>query len=514
MANLVICCDGTWNNPQQEDNGVPSPTNVYKLANAIAPLDNNGDKQMVYYHPGLGGEDSGLKDAIVDGALGVSIKRHISSAYYWLATHYKPGDSVSVFGFSRGAFTARSLCGLLKQGLLDFKGLSEKESWQRTHDLYDFYKRVGAALTPSFFMDNAAPFKVHFLGVWDTVGALGIPNDLEFLNLFDDPERWRFHDTVLGDNVSIARHAMALDEKRSSFTVTRWSNADSHNNAKEMWFSGVHSDVGGGYADCGLADISLNWMIEEATKVSEQGNKLTFRPGISALMKPDPNAVLHNSYKGVFSKLRSRPRNIGAVLPANEAYFHSSVFARQASSPLAYPAYWPTQSLAVGESLAVDVFAKKHWNPANLYMEKGQKYCFSATGQWQDSKDTCDWKGTEHGNLTGGDIVRAASSLWGITERAFMKITKNKFTDFWGTKRVESLEWFVAVGCIANDDGVLNAVNNDGSPEPHKYFALPDHEQHGLEVKNSGYFYAFANDVWSLYNNNHGSITLTITRIE
>jgi hypothetical protein len=512
MANLSICCDGTWNNPEQEDNGIPAPTNVYKLSNAIASLDANGETQRIFYHPGLGGEDSCIKDAIADGALGVSIKRHISSAYTWVAENYSKGDNVYVFGFSRGAFTARSLCGLLKTGLLDFSGLSDTVKWQRTHDVYDHYKKVGEAISPHYFINNAMPFQVHFLGVWDTVGALGIPNDLAFLNLFDDPDRWRFHDTVLGDNVTIARHAMALDERRGSFTVTRWSNVSSHNNAKEMWFPGVHSDVGGGYANTGLSDIALQWMIEEAG--AGIAGKLKFRDNLEGLINPDPQGAMHNSYKGIFSKLRSRPRNTRAVDPNNEAFFHSSVFARQAKSPLTHPAYWPTKQLAVGESISLAVYAKRHWNAAHVYMAQGQKYSFEAKGLWQDSKDTCDWRGTEDGNLTGGDIARFASSLWGITERAFMKITKNKSTDFWGTKRIESLSWFVAVGCIANDSGAVQAVNNDGSPAPHQYFSLPDFEHQGLEIKEPGYFFAFANDVWSLYNNNHGSIELTITRIE
>jgi uncharacterized protein (DUF2235 family) len=180
MANLIICCDGTWNNPEQEDNGIPAPTNVYKLSNAIASLDANGEKQRIFYHPGLGGEDSGIKDAIADGALGVSIKRHISGAYAWVAEHYSKDDNVYVFGFSRGAFTARSLCGLLKTGLLDFSGLSDAVKWQRTHDVYDHYKKVGEAISPIISSIMPCPFRCIFWGFGTLLAHWAFPTISHF----------------------------------------------------------------------------------------------------------------------------------------------------------------------------------------------------------------------------------------------------------------------------------------------------------------------------------------------
>lgn len=513
MTNLVICCDGTWNNPQQEDNGIPSPTNVVKLYNALAAKDKNGIEQRKYYHPGLGGENSGLKDAVLDGALGVSIKRHICSAYFWLASNYKPGDQVFIFGFSRGAFTARSLGGLVGLGLLDFNQIAEKEWWEKTHQHYETYKTAGKILAAHLFLDNKQPLPIRFMGVWDTVGALGIPNDMEFFNLLDNPAKWRFHDTKLGKHIMVARHAMALDEKRSSFTVTRWTGELEGRDVQEKWFPGVHSDVGGGYADTGLSDIALEWMIKES-----KDNGLVFRENALSQLKPNPLGVLHNSFKGIFTKFRSRPRKIEQVIESDTARFDASVFRRQSVSPIEHPAYWPGIKLNLDDSHSAtfDVFAREYWSPSYIYMEQGEEYVFSAQGKWQDSKDTCDWHGTEDGELTTGDIIRFTSSLWGVTERVFKQISQNRSTDFWGTKRVEKLPWFIAIGCIANNSGDEQEVGHDGSPASHQYFALPNHttEDTALRVTSPGYFYAFPNDVWSLYANNHGSIRVTIKRVK
>ena len=514
MKRLIVCSDGTWNTPDQEDNGVPAPTNVFKIYNAIADRD-GATQQIKYYHPGVGGEGSVI-DSIVGGAIGVGISQHISSAYHWLGGNYEEGDEIYLFGFSRGAFTARSIGGFLGRGLLDLRDLSSKDSWERVEKAYKNYRRKGSspeerswAEDEWTFFHGEEPTPTHFVGVWDTVGALGVPDDLEILNLFDKKENWQFHDTKLGPNIKTARHAMALDEMRSSFSITRWENAQSHDGAKELWFPGVHSDVGGGYSATDLSDGALKWMIEES-----QGAGLKFRDGILGSLAPKPLGVMHNSYKGAFAKLRSRPRNIEAMVPEQPDLFHSSAIDRQRASPIAYPAYRRTRILEIGKSHTLDVFADTRWNYSGLYLDKGHSYVFSASGEWQDSKDTCDWKGTEDGNLTAGDLVRAASSFLGKFEEQFRKLSKNESTDFLGTKRVEKLNWFVLVGAIANDSGTKRQVGNDGSPVPHQYVALPDHVANPLKITNPGYLYCFPNDVWSLYGNNHGSIQLTIKRIE
>lgn len=514
MKRLVICCDGTWNNPSQEDNGIPAPTNVFKLYNALADHDSaHAVEQRKYYHPGVGGE-GGLLNSILGGAVGAGISRHICSAYHWLGCNYEEGDQIYLFGFSRGAFTARSLGGFLGRGLLDLHDLSPKESWLRVHCAYEKgYRNKNTASTDwadsswSFFHQRQ-PMPIHFIGVWDTVGALGVPDDLEILNFFDDKTKWEFHDTAIGTNVTIARHAMALDEVRSCFSVTRWQNAAQHPNANEVWFPGVHSDVGGGYSCCDLSNGALLWMMEESAKAG-----LVFRAGIQDTIKADPLGSMHNSYKGAFAKLRSRPRNIEAMIPENHARFHAGAITRQLVSPITHSAYHPTSVLAVGESHTVDIFADTHWNYSRVYLPKGHSFTFSSTGQWQDSKDTCDWRGTENKKLTIGDVARGIGSFFGKVEKLFRKLSKNEAADLAGTKRIEKFKWFTLVGAVANDTGSEQAVVNDGSPVPHQYVELAAHESSPLLITAPGYLYCFANDVWGLYGNNHGSVQLTIHRV-
>lgn len=520
MKRLIICNDGTWNTPDQEDNGIPAPTNVAKLYNALAPGDSSvaGDEvvaQLKYYHPGVGTQ--GFLDSIAGGAFGKGLNNHICSAYQWIASHYSPGDEIFIFGFSRGAFAARSLGGFLGRGLLDISNLSSDEAWKRVNAAYaKGYQKYESLRTDSrawaqdwAFFHGTESCPIRFIGVWDTVGALGIPDDLEIMNLFDNPDHWRFHDTALGVHVSTARHAMALDEKRASFTVTRWQNAASHGDAVELWFPGVHSDVGGGYGDTNLSDGALLWMIEESEKAG-----LCFRPGIKNQIQPKPLGILHNSYKGAFAKLRSRPRAVEAIVPENyRKHFHPSAVIRQAASPIAYPPYRPTIRLEIGEIHSVEIFADTRWNDTGLYLEAGHSYSFSASGQWLNSKDACDWTGTDDHNLTASDIVHSTSSFLGKFETLVKKITQNASTDFLGTRRVEEFPWFSLIGAIANDLGVDSVVPNDGSPNPHQYVNLPDHgPSKSLSVTKSGYLYCFANDVWSLYEKNHGSVTLTVTR--
>jgi len=514
MKRLIICCDGTWNSPEQEDNGVPSPTNVFKLYNAIADKDNDLNiSQLKYYHPGLGSE-GGFLQSLGGGAFGVGISRHICSAYHWLASHYEEGDQIYLYGFSRGAFTVRSLSGFLGCGLLNLNNVDVNESWEQVHKAYKQAYRKKKPLQHLDHQDwnyfhhgEATP--IRFIGVWDTVGALGIPDDLELLNIFDNKKKWQFHNTDLGNHIETARHAMAIDEIRSSFCVTRWKNAESHPDAVEKWFPGVHADVGGGYANCDLSHGALIWMITESA-----ATELKFRNGTALSFSMDPLGVMHNSYRGIFAKLRSRPRNIPSMGIENKQLFHPGALKRQQASPISYRPYHPTTTLKPGESFTIDIFADTRWNETSLYLHQGDQYTFTAQGKWRDSKDSCDWKGTQDGKLTAGDILRGTSSFLGEFENLYKALTSNESSDFIGTKRIEELNWFTLVGAIANDSGSKKVVKNDGSPAPHQYVELAAHETVPLKIDAAGYLYCFPNDVWTLYGNNHGSISLIIKRVK
>jgi uncharacterized protein (DUF2235 family) len=512
MKRLIVCCDGTWNTPDQTKNDLPCPTNVVKLFNAVAE-EADGVKQLSYYHPGVGTEGSGLSRAL-GGAYGAGLGKNIVSAYAWLAAHYEPNDQIFLFGFSRGAFTVRSLGGFLARcGLLDLGGLSPKEAFARVQHAYeDGYRAKKAAWKdPAWGLREEAPVPIHFIGVWDTVGALGIPDDLALLNLLDRPENWRFHDTHLDPSVHHARQALAIDEQRASFAPTLWTDPGTRRpypndeRVKQLWFPGVHCDVGGGYYECELSDVALKWMFDEA---EDEG--LGFRENLVAQLRPNPNALMHDSLSGVFRVLRTCPRNI-PCLP-DPAWYHASAIERSNDPPIGQAPYHPCRMLTASESATLPVYAVQHWNSTGLYLEAGATYQITATGEWLDANIPSGPAGMDDGKFHIGEAVHMAASFLGSVENIFKKVSGNDRADFWGTRRIESMPWFALVGVIANGgvDGP-GAPGVDGSPHPHQTFLIGEGPV-ALKVQRPGYLYAFANDAWAFYGNNRGSVSLTVKR--
>ena len=514
MANVIVCCDGTWNTADERDSGVPSPTNVAKIYNAISKTDAQGTEQRRYYHSGVGTEGSRF-ERFMGGALGDGLDKNIKSAYKWLAQNYSVGDNIYIFGFSRGAYTARYVAGMVcSYGLADFSSinLSDDEMWKRVDRVFEADRANADPLTIAdivFFNTLAGQSPkdttpVHFLGVWDTVGALGIPNDMALLKLLDNIDAHQFQDTVLSDTVLHARHALAMDEQRETFTPTLWANADKHPDVKQIWFAGVHSDVGGGYIQTGLSDIALSWMMEEAKALG-----LDFRDGIFSQLSPDPRGILHDSCTGVFSALRTLPRAVPFVTGSGTSVnaFHPSAISRSSNPPIEQSPYWETTVLAQGGSTAVDVFARPHWNVTGIYLEKGVEYAFEATGQWMDSAIKCSPAGNTDAEFHFGEIAQMAGSALGQAEKLYKALTGDEQADFWGTKRVEEYDWFALVGVIANGVG----TDANGDPIPHETFLIGD----GVPSycpKEGGYLYCFANDAWQTYGNNRGSVRLVVRR--
>src|SRR6476646_3995400 len=337
MTNLVVCCDGTWNTPTEMDHGLPSPTNVVKLYNALV----KDDKQRVYYHPGVG-TGKNWWDKIAGGGTGEGLDQNIMSAYNWLARNYAPGDRMSLFGFSRGAYTVRSLGGLIcGHGLLDLRSVdTAAEAWKRVGDVFAAYRKgVDFANPDGYGFHDRAATGIDLIGVWDAVGALGIPDDLALLGLLDNPERYRFHDTTLSPKVSHARHALAIDERRASFAPTQWTAFSPPTTMKQIRFPGVQCDFGGGYAETSLSDRTLEWMIEEA-----EGCGLAFRDKVTDQLAPDQLGVAHDSCTGVFKALKTRPRPVPPI-PKGAAVLDTSTLGRNKNPPLLQGDYWPTKVL-------------------------------------------------------------------------------------------------------------------------------------------------------------------------
>jgi uncharacterized protein (DUF2235 family) len=307
---LVLCCDGTWNKADQVSNGHPCPTNVVKLAYRVAKRDAN-TPQIVFYDQGVG--TGNVLDRWSGGALGEGLDDNIFDAYRFLIANYEVGDEIFLFGFSRGAFTVRSVAGMIRKcGIV--KRTSIDQYAAAMHLYRDAAVHPDAPAAKSFKASHSCcpddDVAIRFIGVFDTVGALGIPlRGLRGLTR----RKHGFHDTELSKTVQTARHALAIDERRAPFEPSLWLEKPKPNQTVEqVWFPGVHSDVGGGYPDSALSDIALQWMLDEASAAGLAMDKevLAKRP-----LAPDAAGKLHNSKKGlyVFTPGSDRPIGVGGT---------------------------------------------------------------------------------------------------------------------------------------------------------------------------------------------------------
>ena len=265
MKRIVVCCDGTWSSADRARDGEPAPTNVLRLAESVAGADSLGVEQRVYYGPGVGSDGSWLYRWFA-GATGWGLSDNLKDAYRFVVRHYEPGDELFLFGYSRGAFSVRSLAGMIYNA-----GVLKPASADRLDAAFELYKSRSPLKHPDaadavrfreqFAWENLTP--IQFIGVWDTVGALGNP-----LLLHKSPlsRRVQFHDTQLGPTVRHAYHALAIDEKRRHFKATRWCRRPGAGNQtmEQRWFVGVHGDVGGGSAHAGLSEIAFGWILRQA----------------------------------------------------------------------------------------------------------------------------------------------------------------------------------------------------------------------------------------------------------
>ena len=275
MKRLIVCCDGTWSRPEQNWFGASSPTNVVRLAARIAKHD-EACPQIVWYDQGLG--TGNFVDAISGGLLGSGLDDNIIEAYRFLVANYVPGDELFLFGFSRGAYTVRSLAGMIRKcGIVRRDRLrSYAPALALYRDAQHPDERNGPKkFRAEFSIAGSEPIPIKFIGVWDTVGALGIPlSPLSSLT----QKRYEFHDTELSGTVEYAYQALAVDERRKPFSPTLWKSVPKKGQTLEqVWFSGTHSDVGGGVASRGLPDIALHWMMNKA-----RGAGLAFDPAVTA----------------------------------------------------------------------------------------------------------------------------------------------------------------------------------------------------------------------------------------
>ncbi len=333
---LVLCCDGTWNNPDQK-----SPTNVTKIALALAPVDSTGREQRTFYHRGVG---TNRWERIRGGAFGFGLSRNVRDTYRFLVQNYDPGDELFFFGFSRGAYTARSTAGFVRNC-----GILRREHEDRVDEAYALYRDKSSKTHPRgveatlFRRSYSHETRIRFIGVWDTVGALGIPIDGALISFIN--RRWEFHDPTLSGIVDAAYQALAIDEKRGPFQPTLWTPPDNpppEQHVEQVWFAGVHCDVGGGYPEHEISDIPLLWMADRArasglsfraeafTHIGPSGDGAGNMDAerLCTSVHPDPFGGVHESRKGLYKFIRSTDRDLGVTDPAHE-YVASSAVARR-----------------------------------------------------------------------------------------------------------------------------------------------------------------------------------------
>lgn len=325
MKRIIICCDGTWNTPDKMKDGKPCYTNVVRIAQAVKPISDNGIRQLTFYDPGVGTTGSVFKRWF-DGATGSGISENILDAYKYLILNYEYGDELYLFGFSRGAFTVRSLAGLVRNsGILK---TNESKLIKRAYKLYKSRsplshprEREATLFRKTFAVADIIPVK--FIGVWDTVGSLG--NPLFINNIFSKISLSvlgnQFHDTRLSSTIHYAYQALAVDEKRRNFKPALWHQQDTSGKQKmeQVWFVGVHSNIGGGYPNTGLSDIALDWLVSKAKDC-----KLDLED-IPA--SENPSEKPEESYKGFYKLIPPYYRRIGVKENGNEK-LHNSVLKR------------------------------------------------------------------------------------------------------------------------------------------------------------------------------------------
>ena len=339
--NIILCSDGTGNTAIKNRG-----TNVFKMFESIDlnghRIDPTLDPQVAFYDDGVGTE-SFLPLKLLGGAFGFGLANNVRKLYMDLVRIYDPGDRIYLFGFSRGAFTVRTVAGLIaKCGILDREKLSTTNALRAVvRRAYSTYRKsyrtpLGQLLHHRATDDNAmqrfkdayslpGDVRIRFIGVWDTVDAVGGPfRSADVINAVF--HRFKFPDRRLSDIVDRAAHALSIDEARADFAPVLW---EAKPNIEQVWFAGVHSNVGGGYPKQGMSLVTLNWMMQ---KVSENGLRILADDRKYYAEHGSVDDKLYNPRAGFGVFYRRKPRNMQRLCEEQKAALppsvHLSVFER------------------------------------------------------------------------------------------------------------------------------------------------------------------------------------------
>ncbi|MDQ7249088.1 DUF2235 domain-containing protein [Dongia sedimenti] len=572
---IIICCDGTSNDRKQMEEDRPAATNVFRLYDALTEDSLFGTVQITWYDEGVGtGTSSASKKAnlltsffskvvsilpsfvpdlgqkftsLLEMGTGIWIEENIAEGYREIVRHYEPGDQIFIFGFSRGAYTARCIagvierCGLLKSENIRFakdaitlyrRRKPEKEAARKERDKIPLLKDT--------LIHPPASVRIEVLGIWDTVASLGLPL---WGWWFRVGAFWR-NQSLDSNPAKICKrvyHALSMDEQRSQFfptmTSSRWTGPEQV--IRQVWFRGVHADIGGGYGNRSLGDLSLEWMLQIAhhhgLKLRDDKAGITLERGLPVCRGAAPLGKMHDEIKSkpgwiVFGawprwvpvprpewterKQRQMVRKFGA--PHDAVYRRSQqAFAlwqqRDAGQRRIVDSLLARDGLIFlnfNNPIAIPITAATVWNRTGIVFEFGSIYKITyVEGEWQDKeKPECGPAGQKPQGL---DLIRRLFTLG---------------------KRLNGADWLELVGHIAHprpwpaaEFGLRRLLTlffvREPRPLARSLIRMGRHlgkKQKSVTVVNlahNGVFHAFGNDTWTTYPNNSGRVVLEIERV-
>lgn len=396
--NIIICADGTGNK------GGSSPdSNVYRVYKMVNKYHsgscNDGvdvSEQILFYDNGVGTAQNKLVRAVSAG-IGLGFKYNVCDLYKFLARNYRKGDRIYFFGFSRGASTVRACNGMIaKSGLVKSEGLRNAQLDEKVSDAYKVYKnhKKNPESAENFKSNESISWgavPIQFLGVWDTVVALGFPKRTDitgpvtlllniifatFEKISDCIFSHNFYHYKLTDNVNYACQALAIDDARTAFWPFVWQEKNiegavdrTPENVKQVWFTGMHANVGGGYERDGLAGIPLEWVMKQA---EEKG--LVFNSDAAQIVQDTSHihGRMYDTRLGLKMIYRYHPREIeslcqtkaGESILLNKIKVHGSVIERMEHRTANYtPSYLPSTFDAVDTNVASEIEYKPSTSP-------------------------------------------------------------------------------------------------------------------------------------------------------
>lgn len=332
--NIVLCSDGTGNTAFK-DRG----TNVFKLFEALELDDHLFDRglprQIAYYDDGVG-TGSTLFERALGGAFGYGLKRNVLALYSRLCETWRPEDKIFLFGFSRGAFTVRTLAHLVCAHGIVAKTECGSGGEPPTEAAF---QALLEELWATRFSPPAKPrgreAGIEFVGVWDTVDAVGIPFE-EIADLANMYYRFKFPDHELCAGVRIARQALSIDDPRRTFHPKVWTEPEESDRIRQVWFAGVHSNVGGGYPKQGMSLVALDWMMSEA---EQAGLRFVATDRAAVVERRNVNDKLYDPRAGMASFYRFEPRDVAKICSKAgiaSPRFHESLLDRLELRPESY----------------------------------------------------------------------------------------------------------------------------------------------------------------------------------